>query len=338
MVSQKSVIKNMEASNEQGDDGAKPINQLYHWPSRSKYTACLLTSTEMKNQAFALLYQEYIGNAKSPWDIQPGNPSNIRVEKRLVDGRKDVPVLVDDFEHNSRIVGLFSEPSDSSVGGKKLVGTVRLLLRNEMHGGKLEVERYDTLPPKMKESIENNCYVELNRLAVDRTTMKGKKVGIFLTHAILAETFGHGTLIGSNTRDIFYSIQQGFNQRVHRNRFNIGLMFHDFLGSFKYEEKDPYPVDCFINSCQGIALTSLFYSLSGGSIPLGIGMMPFYKRMKIDTASLLRTFMIVVAFHTVLVVLVLKDRNPVLMHPFMTLGSTLSTCMLQTSVSHPVTA
>merc|ERR1712024_171624 len=141
------------------------------------------TSPEMKNQAFALLYRRYIAEAKVPWNIPKDNPSKIRVEKRVVDGVHDVPVIVDDFEHCAIVCGVIAQ-SDG-----KLVGTCRMLRRNDMSNGLLEVERYGTFPNEARKGLEyGGIDIEVNRWAIDNRLKNMRS--ILLTNYIIVSKFG----------------------------------------------------------------------------------------------------------------------------------------------------
>ena len=200
----------------------------------------------MKNRAFALLHRIYIAEANVPWIFAQDNPSKLRVESRTIDGR-NVPVLVDDFEHTAILCGIFSE-SDG-----KLVGTSRLLLRKYMPDDRLEVERYDSLPKDIRKKMKDiHCDMELNRLAVDGTLRK-KRCALLCCDALVSE-------FKAKTNGICaFTMSEAFTKKLEAT---ANIRRH--IGSFKYSETDPAPVAfCLVSNRDTFFVSSIFALTAG---------------------------------------------------------------------------
>lgn len=209
------------------------LKRFYHLPSGSKYDICILESDEMKNRAFALLHRKYIAESKTPWQFPAQNPSKIRTEQRTVDGIGGVSVLVDDFQHSALTLGIVSATG-------RVVGTGRILLRDRIPDGRLEVERYNSLPDSIQTALETKrCRIEVNRLAIDET-LKGAGSAWLLFVAILLERIDWNqseTIVWTQPLSLFAKCTKA----VPGYRLLAKLNQVQALGSFKYSEDDPEP-------------------------------------------------------------------------------------------------
>lgn len=231
----------------------KLLKRFVHLPSASTYDICVLECDDMKNQAFALLYRKYIAEAKVPWDFPTKNASNIRVEKRSVDGKAGVPVLVDDFEHTAVTLGIVS----STTG--KVVGTSRILCKNEMLDGKLEVERYEMFPEKMRNAlVEKKCRFEFNRLAVD-DCLKGAGSSLLMLVSFCFDYMG-------DFLDSIMWTQTEHRQMIAGYSLLVAMKRLVELESFRYTEKDPKPVMALFAFKFVIILQGIFRALKSGTI------------------------------------------------------------------------
>ena len=233
------------------------LKKIQHIPSGSVYDIHILESNEMKNQAFALLYRKYIEESKDPWEFPKQNPSNLRIEKRVVDGISDVPVLVDDFEHSAFTLGIVDPVSG------KVVGTGRMLHREKMPDGKLEIERYNSLPHKFKTVLDKKkCHVEVNRFAID-DDLKGKRSGLLLYVSILSElsnVYSMDTIVYTQPLSLFKKTKApGYSLLVVLNQIQN-------LGSFKYNRDDTEPaMVCLASKLAWINL-GIIRALKAGTI------------------------------------------------------------------------
>lgn len=213
----------------------KLLKRFVHLPSGSIYNICVLESECMKNQAFALLHRKYIEESKTPWEFPKDNPSNIRIEKRTVDGKTGVPTLVDDFEHTAFTLGVVSSSG-------KVVGTGRMLLRDKMLDGRLEIERYNSLPPKIRTTLEEKrCRVELNRVAI-ADCLNGYGSAFLMYVSILSEVSSLNfaePIMWTQPFSLYCKYKKGIP-----GGYAIVAATNTVLdlGSFKYAEEDPEPV------------------------------------------------------------------------------------------------
>lgn len=239
------------------------LNRFVHLPSGSTYDICVLESYEMKNQAFSLLYRKYIEESKDPWEFPKMNPSNIRIENRTVDGNAGKPVLVDDFEHTAFTLGIVSSHG-------KVVGTGRLLLKDKMPDGRLEVERYNSMPHMIKKALdEKNCRIEINRLAID-DGVKGLGCAYLLCVSILSHIGSLGfaeTIVWTQPLSLYRKSQQtpGYGVLAAMNKIVT-------LGSFYYMEEDSEPAMVTVSSKLICIALSILRALSCGTI-----LMPSYS-------------------------------------------------------------
>ena len=177
------------------------------------YSVRILRSLEEKLLAKRLLYKVYV--EELDWIIPEDNPSNLKIEESRFGN-----ILVDDYDLISTQFGGFY--------GEKLIAVHRII---SPLNGRLEVENYTQLPLFLQE----NCYHELNRLAIDIIFRKSPIFVLMLATAIkYMMECGCKYLIGTAT----------FPE--HGNLFcKIGGTKIDFP-EFKYHVTDPKPVSLIV--------------------------------------------------------------------------------------------
>lgn len=229
------------------------LTGIYHIPSGSKYDICLLNSADLKNQAFALLHRKYISEAKHPWNFPKQNESNIRSEKRTVNGVDNVSVLVDDFEHIAHTIGIVTPEG-------KVVGTIRLLHQDRMPDGRLEVERYGGVTKKHSSKLkEKRCNMEINRMAVD-DCMKGKGCGTLQVFPVFTKFFAHEKyLTATMSKNLVYKLLLPRPLLQSLGRFWL-------LGEFKYSQVDPHPILLLLGPRLTLSLICWFNALKSGTV------------------------------------------------------------------------
>ena len=232
------------------------LGSFVHAPTGATFNICVLNSPEMKNRAFALLHRKYIEEAKVPWDFPKDNPSNIRVEKRVVNGVDNVPVLVDAFEHTALICGIIS------VSDGELVGTSRVLRRSDMANRKLELELYDAFPIDLCKKVDDEKIdIELNRMAIDGC-LKGMS-SIYLTYSVMLSTFCNHKKV-DNGKAIF-TLNEGVLEKFKSISIGVGA---EVQGSFKYSDNDPATVTCVFCSTFQAFLVSHVLALRSLTFPI----------------------------------------------------------------------
>lgn len=218
----------------------KLLGKIQHVPTAQKYSAGKLTSTVDKNKAYALLYRKYIGESRDPWKIPVNNTSGLRVEERIIEGTSQ-KVIVDDFEDRAIVGGIKCDTTG------EILGTARILRRQDQDNGMLEIERYDSFPEDLRRAIVN-CDVEGNRMAIDRNLTK-KRCILLLYSALIKDV---------QASNMVYSVPPGFVKKVpFSDRF--------VLGSFRYDPSDAYAASIGVNSSWTVPLLAQLYAASAGS-------------------------------------------------------------------------
>ncbi|KAL7579218.1 hypothetical protein ACA910_011381 [Epithemia clementina (nom. ined.)] len=215
----------------------KILGDLYHFPSQSKYLLGRLTEPDEKNRAYPILYKRYIGEARKPWNIDPKNPSGLRVEEREIDGRKQ-KVLVDDWEHVAVLGGI----KCAKTG--KLLSTACIIPRHGSHkiSGMLEIERYSSLPKSFRASIRS-CDAEANRMANE--VGFSKKRTILLHYCKLLNDI--------NATKTIYTVFPEFVEKVPFAKYLV-------LGTFKFNQDDKNEASVGIASMTSVYITSHLYA------------------------------------------------------------------------------
>ena len=213
----------------------------------------------MKNQAFALLYRKYIREAKVPWKFPEQNPSNIRIEKRTISKNHDIPVLVDDFEHTAITLGIVSTTG-------KVLGTGRMLVRDEISHGRLELECYSSLPHRIKAVLEEKkCHIEINRCAIDHC-LRGKGCAMLLYSSILS----HLTSLNNDDCVVWTQPLSLFHKSRKVPGYSLLCAMNKIidLGSFEYTKGDAEPAMVGLTSKLVLFVLATLNAMKSGTIQI----------------------------------------------------------------------
>ena len=185
----------------------------------------VLDSSEMIDEACALLYRVYIEHMK--WQFSPNTPSLLRVEEK--NGRK---LLVDGFTATARWFGVFD--------GDQLIGCARL------HGvddtGYYEIEGYES-SECIRSYLPEHCFyddyaprdkcLEMGKVAVDPD---------YHVHRVVNQIYLGVFEYCQRNR---YSVFGGVANQYIKNLFQRVKLLPRVAHAFKYEESDSCPVSFY---------------------------------------------------------------------------------------------